>query len=162
MARSITTRSTNLKIMDDNIKILDDALAIASAPPAEDVSYDNTDSGLTATNAQEAIDELSDKTVSMDKIAELTSLTVEASNFSCAWQNYDILNFVMQRYGNAREGILVNKPYFEGTSSSGRIMLHDASGKIAGVWQNGNGSVSATISEVSDDYKVVIYGIKFS
>ena len=59
MARSITTRSTNPKIMDDNIKILDDALAIASAPEASDVSYDNTDSGLTATNAQAAIDEVS-------------------------------------------------------------------------------------------------------
>lgn len=58
MARSITTRSTNPKIMDDNIKILDDALAIASAPPAEDVSYDNTDSGLTATDVQAAIDEM--------------------------------------------------------------------------------------------------------
>ena len=58
MARSITTRSTNPKIMDDNIKILDDALAEASTPPAEDVSYDNTDSGLTATDVQAAIDEI--------------------------------------------------------------------------------------------------------
>lgn len=58
MARSITTRSTNPKIMDDNIKILDDALAIASAPPAEDVVYDNTNSGLTADDVQAAIDEL--------------------------------------------------------------------------------------------------------
>ena len=58
MARSITTRSTNPKIMDDNIKILDDALASASTPPAEDVSYDNTDSGLTADDVQAAIDEL--------------------------------------------------------------------------------------------------------
>ena len=61
MARSITTRSTNPKIMDDNIKILDDALAIASAPPAEDVVYDNTDSGLTADDVQEAIDEISNQ-----------------------------------------------------------------------------------------------------
>ena len=59
MARSITTRSTNPKIMDDNIKILDDALASASTPPAEDVSYDNTDSGLTADDIQGAIDEVS-------------------------------------------------------------------------------------------------------
>ena len=58
MARSITTRSTNPKIMDDNIKILDDALAAASTPPAEDVSYDNTDSGRTADDVQAAIDEL--------------------------------------------------------------------------------------------------------
>ena len=63
MARSITTRSTNPKIMDDNIKILDDALAEASTPPAEDVSYDNSDSGLTATNVQEAIDEIVGSTV---------------------------------------------------------------------------------------------------
>lgn len=63
MARSITTRSINPKIMDDNIKILDDALAAASTPPAENVSYDNTNSGLTAENVQAAIDELAGTTV---------------------------------------------------------------------------------------------------
>ena len=62
MARSITTRSTNPKIMDDNIKILDDALALASTPEASDVSYDNTDSGLTADDVQGAIDEVNAKT----------------------------------------------------------------------------------------------------
>ena len=61
MARSITTRSTNPKIMDDNIKILDDALGGLPAPDASDVSYDNTDSGLTATDAQAAIDEVNSK-----------------------------------------------------------------------------------------------------
>ena len=58
MARSITTRSTNPKIMDDNIKILDDALGNVSA---EGVPYDNTDSGLTADDVQGAIDELAPK-----------------------------------------------------------------------------------------------------
>ena len=61
MARSITTRSTNPKIMDDNIKILDDALADVSNLEASDVSYDNTDSGLTADNVQAAIDEINVK-----------------------------------------------------------------------------------------------------
>ena len=58
MARSKTTRSTNPKIMDDNIKILDVALAGVTAPEASDVSYDNTDSGLTANDVQAAIDEV--------------------------------------------------------------------------------------------------------
>ena len=58
MARSLTTRSTNPKIMDGNIKILDDNLGKASAPDAEDVVYDNTDSGLTADDVQAAIDEI--------------------------------------------------------------------------------------------------------
>lgn len=58
MARSLTTRSTNPKIMDDNIKILDDNLGKASAPDAEDVVYDNTDSGLAADDVQSAIDEI--------------------------------------------------------------------------------------------------------
>ena len=60
MARSITTRSTNPKIMDDNIKLLDDAIAAASTPEASDVSYDNTDSGLTADDVQNAIDEIAE------------------------------------------------------------------------------------------------------
>ena len=57
MARSITTRSTNPKIMDDNIKILDAAIQAASTPEASDIVYDNTDSGLTADDVQAAIDE---------------------------------------------------------------------------------------------------------
>ena len=61
MARSVTTRSTNPKIMDDNIKILDDNLGKASAPDAEDVVYDNTGSGLTADDVQAAIDVVNGK-----------------------------------------------------------------------------------------------------
>lgn len=83
---AVTIRSTNPKIMDDNILKLENAIKAAdvSANPtgtaeetllttigidgkkynigasAENVSYDNTDSGLTATNAQAAIDELSE------------------------------------------------------------------------------------------------------
>jgi len=70
MARSITTRSTNPKIMDNNIKILDDVLASASAPDAENVVYDNTDSGLTADDVQGAIDEV------VENVANLTDYTV--------------------------------------------------------------------------------------
>ena len=84
MARSLTTRSTNPKIMDDNIKILDDALAIASAPPAEDVSYDNTDSGLTATDAQSAIDEVNAKTKKiLFTLTPDTGITVDTTNTRC-------------------------------------------------------------------------------
>lgn len=78
MARSITIRSTNPKIMDDNIKILDNALAVASTPPAEDVSYDNTDSGLTATDVQAAIDETA-KNVDGLKPKEIYSFTPDGT-----------------------------------------------------------------------------------
>ena len=80
----ITIRSTNPKIMADNILKLEESIKAAdvSANPsgeaeetlltsigidgkkynigasAENVSYDNTDSGLTATDAQAAIDEI--------------------------------------------------------------------------------------------------------
>ena len=75
MARSITTRSTNPKIMDDNIKILDDALAAASTPPAEDVSYDNTNSGLTADDVQGAIDEIANlKSISVVKTTDINGI----------------------------------------------------------------------------------------
>lgn len=78
MARSLTSRSTNPKIMDDNIKILDDALSAASTPSAEDVSYDNTDSGLTADDVQGAIDEV------LEKIQPLTVLNTELGE-STGW-----------------------------------------------------------------------------
>lgn len=79
MARSITTRSTNPKIMDDNIKILDDALASASAPEASDVSYDNTDSGLTADNVQAAIDTICARFTTYQ--TETATATIEAGGY---------------------------------------------------------------------------------
>ena len=52
----ITINSTNPKIMADNIKKLEKA--IKGADDASEISYDNTDSHLTATNVQAAIDEV--------------------------------------------------------------------------------------------------------
>ena len=52
----ITISSTNPKIMADNIKKLEKA--IKGSDDASGISYDNTESHLTATNAQAAIDEV--------------------------------------------------------------------------------------------------------
>ena len=80
----ITIRSTNVKILDDNIAKLEKAIQAGDVsanpsgtaeetllstigidgkkyelgPSAENTSYDNTDSGLTATDTQAAIDEV--------------------------------------------------------------------------------------------------------
>ena len=80
----ITIRSTNVKILDDNIAKLEKAIQAGDVsanpsgtaeetllstigidgkkyelgPSAENTSYDNTDSGLTATDTQGAIDEV--------------------------------------------------------------------------------------------------------
>ena len=82
----ITIRSTNPKIMADNILRLEESIKAADVsanpsgtaedtllstigidgkkyelgPSAENTSYDNTDSGLTATNTQAAIDEINE------------------------------------------------------------------------------------------------------
>ena len=53
-----------------------DALDAINNPAASAVSYDNTDSGLTATNAQDAIDEVNDKAdTNTTAIGSLSSLT---------------------------------------------------------------------------------------
>ena len=52
----ITISSTNPKIMADNIKKLEKA--IKGADDASEISYDNTESHLTASNVQVAIDEV--------------------------------------------------------------------------------------------------------
>ena len=53
-----------------------DALDAINNPAASAVSYDNTDSGLTATNAQDAIDEVNDKADdNTTAIGDLSSLT---------------------------------------------------------------------------------------
>jgi len=92
MARSLTTRSTNPKIMDDNIKILDDNLGKASAPDAEDVVYDNTDSGLTADDVQAAIDEIVDQ-LNGQSVSGV-SLTLNEN------VNFNIDNINVKRVGN--------------------------------------------------------------
>lgn len=53
-----------------------DALDAINNPAASAVSYDNTDSGLTATNAQDAIDEVNDKAdTNATNIGSLSTLT---------------------------------------------------------------------------------------
>ncbi len=103
MARSITTRSTNPKIMDDNIKILDDALASASTPPAEDVSYDNTDSGLTATNTQEAIDETINK---FNGLYVIESKQETFSSYTVSANAYNDYNINVSKEGYTALGVL--------------------------------------------------------
>lgn len=105
MARSITTRSTNPKIMDDNIKILDDALGGVSAPEASDVSYDNTDSGLTADDVQGAIDEIN--TVLGSHVTLLGNTAVTAGTWDTATLSEDINNY---RYLAFNLGISDNAP----------------------------------------------------
>lgn len=53
---SITIRSTNPKVIDDNIAKLEKA--IKGVDEASEISYDNTGSGLTAENVQSALDEI--------------------------------------------------------------------------------------------------------
>ena len=63
----ITISSTNPKIMADNIKKLEKA--IKGADDASEISYDNTESHLTASNVQAAIDEV------VSEIGSITSPT---------------------------------------------------------------------------------------
>ena len=65
----ITISSTNPKIMADNIKKLEKA--IKGADDASEISYDNTESHLTASNVQAAIDEV---------VSEIGSITSPAAS----------------------------------------------------------------------------------
>lgn len=97
----ITIRSTNPKILDDNIAKLENAIKASDVsanpsgtaeetllstigidgkkydlgPSAENTSYDNTDSGLTATNSQGAIDEVVEKIDSSITVSEVNFTT---------------------------------------------------------------------------------------
>ena len=102
----ITIRSTNPKILDDNIAKLEKAIQAGDVsanpsgtaeetllstigidgkkyelgPSAENTSYDNTDSGLTADDVQSAIDELNTKITKHDLSAGETT-TVDTTDF---------------------------------------------------------------------------------
>lgn len=106
MARSITTRSTNPKIMDDNIKILDDALAVASTPPAEDVTYDNTDSGLTADDVQDAIDEVLTKFIPLSTIVAGNAVEFGTFNVTSGGDKFPVTGIKVTTTLNERYCIL--------------------------------------------------------
>ena len=149
MARSITTRSTNPKIMDDNIKILDDALASASTPEASDVSYDNTDSGLTATDVQAAIDELNNTVYKKSnkvrsQLLASTSFTYDSSakywysneTYTALYGTRDLISMhVIPSYAAASVTAYIN--------SSGRIC-------VAGV-------VTSTMAVFDDQFTFDVY-----
>lgn len=135
MARSITTRSTNPKIMDDNIKILDDSLAVVSTPPAEDVVYDNTDSGLTATDVQAAIDELATGKISLGETSVYTkSSEVTGGNYPTGKNFFAIIvqsggngavttNLLNSAYLNKR--VYVDTTHFAYFNNSGVFSMSD-------------------------------------
>ena len=150
MARSITTRSTNPKIMDDNIKILDDALA--STPTAEDVSYDNTDSGLTANDIQGAIDEVNDNlenlseesfignisSVTENLIACGSSETVTFTTTAKGWYRLILINT-----GASAVSVRVNMKAFSFLDVQGHyeVIVPFAAGVIIEATTVGNGAV---------------------
>lgn len=101
----ITIRSTNVKILDDNIAKLEKAIQASDVsanpsgtaeetllstigidgkkyelgPSAENTSYDNTDSGLTATDTQGAIDEIAEG-IKEDFLVITTALPSDVSS----------------------------------------------------------------------------------
>lgn len=115
---SITIRSTNPKILDDNIAKLEKAIQASDVsanpsgtaeetllstigidgkkyelgPSAENTSYDNTDSGLTATDIQGAIDEIAPKawTTLLSPTAAGTSETIDTTGLK---EVYVIITF---------------------------------------------------------------------
>ena len=101
MARSITTRSINPKIMDDNIKILDDALI--SASDADNISYDNTDSGLTANNVQAAIDEVQGE---IDNLYVIEDKEESISSFTVSANSYNDYSITLNKAGYTAVGVL--------------------------------------------------------
>ena len=107
----ITIRSTNVKILDDNIAKLEKAIQASDVsanpsgtaeetllstigidgkkydlgPSAENTSYDNTDSGLTADNVQAAIDEVLTDLNGLyiaENVSGPSSLTVTANSYN--------------------------------------------------------------------------------
>ncbi len=154
MARSITTRSTNPKIMDDNIKILDDNLSKASAPDAEDVVYDNTDSGLTATDVQEAIDEVArigDNEFLLTRQASSVESTYENFTLAQGTKISDFKNiiFVFHQYSNVLDSVVIPVSYFKTLNNSGARIL----------WSEGNSNVQIYYV---DDTTVAIYSTRLS
>ena len=158
MARSITTRSTNPKIMDDNIKLLDDAIAAASTPEASDVSYDNTDSGLTADDVQDAIDEVVATIKTQDTLLD-TALTTESAEYNLAHDKRDYkLICIAVAWGNGANSNFITLPPSAIYNGSTRIYLNgDLTSDYATISVFANTTITALAS--NSNVYLRVYGI---
>ena len=59
----INTWNKNMRILDEAYALLTDPSGSPTSVPADMISYDNTVSGMTATNLQSAVDELAGRTM---------------------------------------------------------------------------------------------------
>lgn len=162
----ITIRSTNPKVIDDNIAKLEKAIQASDVsanpsgtaeetllssigidgkkydlgPSAENTSYDNTDSGLTATEAQAAIDELATGLSGKISLGETTVYTksseVTGGNYPTGQNFFAIIvqtggngavttNLLNSAYLNKR--VYVDGTHFAYFNNSGVFSMSDLS-----------------------------------
>lgn len=116
-------------------KEVNDALENMSVPPAEDISYDNSDSGLTATNVQAAIDEVNEKLKNWSLIGNTAyeGTGLDVSNYKELYivpkmQGSSPQNpiFILNNAGAINYGFPINSTYgfeFQTTISDGTLTI---------------------------------------
>lgn len=120
---------------------------------ANAITYNNTTSGLTATNAQAAIDELAGSSLQMDTLWENPSSgSFESQSIEFDYYNYNLLlicyNFSLEdtdpySFSTLLPVLLADIVYLQGTGrsnhSAGRIMFLNGSGAMfQDAYYNGN------------------------
>lgn len=147
-------------VVESNVtdQIVSNASAIAGLS-ASDVAYDNTDSGLTATDVQGALDELNGMNNQYEIIAT-ASTTTPTDISAVAWSEYRFVTLMVGNQGGygictlptCILGLTEGKCHFFKASAFGLSGQYVAAGTV----YLSTGELSTT----SADYPVTLYGIK--
>lgn len=193
----ITIRSTNPKILDDNIAKLEKAIQASDVsanpsgtaeetllstigidgkkyelgPSAENTSYDNTDSELTATDTQAAIDEVVSMVGDIEAKGAMWAILYNQNAYSASAQTvdttqlrsltkYPILCFMFKKAGILRntiicpsdlfaDGLVIDMSYVGGASDRHALNISYVS----------ETSVSISADQNNSDYSLSIYAL---
>ena len=171
--QAIVTSINNLRsatspiITDDtgqDIKTAINALANAISPAALNVTFNNTGTGLSASDVQAALAEVA-KISAFDELVTITSIpTTETSyNLSEDYTKYKRLVIQFTHYNNVLSSLEVSTEYFKVTSAGARIMytvFAENGTYLANIEIRKNTDTSVYVKSTSSptNYRIKIYG----
>lgn len=153
-----TTQDKTIIGAINELKAEIDALAPGGAVSAAEVSYDNTSSGLTADDVQEAIDEVAGDVATLDaKVGFPTRLNQGVPQYSAdggtTWANFSGALTLDEVEGNFQT-VSYNTPFADETytfnSSHAEILIIATAARTHG----GNETISGTLTATSSDFTV--------
>lgn len=125
---------------------------------ASHVKYDNTSSGLVATNTQDAIDELTIKLTHTPTLLDVKDIPTTATQYACDWNNYRYLIVSMMQYGNVVANYCISHAYFN-TTNAGRRAIISTPTRQYEIYKDDTSHVYIKSGQQESNYGIMIEGM---